>query len=332
MAHQAGDKNTIACSGTALTSEQLKIIKRYTNNLLLNFDADDAGISATRKNIDLALCFGFDIKIICLGKYEQSSRSSLRSYFKDAADCIMENPKAWKRAVKNPSPIMDFYFQSTFSKMPKKLKVEHKREAAKILLPIIKRIPNLIEKSHWMQDLAMRLEVDEKILLEAISKTETNRTYPQSVSSGFDAGAEYGSVPNAEDHQSQSSQNNLEAKLTGLLLKYPKCIKIFTKQKIKLENKEFAKIIANIEKIPKNLKKTADKLYLKIEHEYQDLENPKNEIKNFVLILKKQKIQEKLKSIGFAIKTAEVKKNSKKIQQLTKKAKKLSQELAKCHK
>ena len=62
--HQAGMKNVVASSGTALTFEQIKLLKRYSNNIAIAFDADAAGQNAAKRGIDLALEQGMNIKII----------------------------------------------------------------------------------------------------------------------------------------------------------------------------------------------------------------------------------------------------------------------------
>src|SRR3990167_7112451 len=66
MSHQAGVKNVAATSGTALTPSQLQLLQRYTNNLDLCFDIDQAGLTATRRGIGLALSQNFNIKIVHL--------------------------------------------------------------------------------------------------------------------------------------------------------------------------------------------------------------------------------------------------------------------------
>jgi len=170
MSHQAGVKNTIACSGSAFSIEQLKIIKRYTNNLFLAFDSDEAGSKATKKTIDLAIAQSMNVKIIILKH-------------KDPADLIAKDPKEWQKAIKQAKPIMQYYFDDVFEKFDSQ-KIEHKKEIAKILLPIIKRIPNKIEQMHWLQELGRKINIDEKILLEAIepekkiikSQEQNNRT------------------------------------------------------------------------------------------------------------------------------------------------------------
>ncbi|MDD5221638.1 MAG: DNA primase, partial [Patescibacteria group bacterium] len=62
--HQAGSKNVVASSGTALTADQVKLLKRYTNNLLLSFDVDLAGENATQRGIDVAMKAEMNIKVI----------------------------------------------------------------------------------------------------------------------------------------------------------------------------------------------------------------------------------------------------------------------------
>lgn len=64
--HQAGVKNVVASSGTALTSQQLDLLGRYSKNLYLVFDADEAGQKATFRAIELGLSKGFDLKIVSL--------------------------------------------------------------------------------------------------------------------------------------------------------------------------------------------------------------------------------------------------------------------------
>ncbi len=159
MCHQAGSVNVVATSGTALTPYQLKILKRYTENLILGFDMDIAGDTATKRGIDLAQNQGFNIKIIRLPEG------------KDAADIILKNPKEWEKSVEGAKSILDFYFESAFSQKDPKTP-EGKKEISKILLPVIKRIPNQIEKSFWIQKLAKELEVREENIIEELKKVK----------------------------------------------------------------------------------------------------------------------------------------------------------------
>ena len=157
MAHQAGSRNVVASSGTALTEKQLRIIKRYTENLATAFDMDLAGQTATKRGIDLALQFGFNTKVIGLPKEQ------------DPADCLQKNPSLWSQAVGQASGLIEFYLENAFSKYDRQT-VEGKKEISKILLPMIKKISNKVEQAHWLQELARQLKVQEGILVEEMGK------------------------------------------------------------------------------------------------------------------------------------------------------------------
>jgi len=95
---QEGLKNVVATSGTALTQEQLNILKRYCNTLILAYDNDEAGQEATERNIELALTADFDVKIITL------------TDAKDFSDFINLHPGKLTEILTTSKPIMDFYF------------------------------------------------------------------------------------------------------------------------------------------------------------------------------------------------------------------------------
>lgn len=166
MCHQAGFENTVAASGTALTSRHLGILKRYSDNLVLAFDMDVAGDSATKRGINLAQEQGFNIKIV-------------ESYLKDSdpADIIAKDPKIWETAVNQARSIMDYYFDSAFAAFDKNTP-EGKREIGKIVLPAIKILPNKIEQSHWIQKLAQALGVKEEVILEELAKVKISERDP----------------------------------------------------------------------------------------------------------------------------------------------------------
>src|SRR3989344_694100 len=160
MCHQAGYENTVGASGTALTSQHMVILKRYSEKLILAFDMDIAGDSATKRGINGAQEQGFDIKII-------------ETYLKNAdpADIIVKDPAAWEQAVAQARGIMDYYFDSAFAAFNKNAP-EGKRDIGKILLPVIKRLPNKIEQSYWIQKLSEMLGVKEEAVMEELVKTQ----------------------------------------------------------------------------------------------------------------------------------------------------------------
>lgn len=197
MAHQAGTLNCVATSGTALTPFHLKILKRYTENLILGFDMDVAGETATKRGIDLAQSQGFNIKVLRLQEG------------KDAAEMIAKNPEEWLASLKDLRGIADFYFEAAFlNRDPNN--PEAKKEISKIILPALKRIPNQIERSFWVQKLAAKLRVKESDILEELKKVKLAENY-------FSAEADF-VLPEVSN---KSRRELLQERLLILLIKFP---------------------------------------------------------------------------------------------------------------
>lgn len=101
--HQAGMTNVVAASGTALTFEQIKLLKRYTNNIAMAFDADSAGERAGKRGIQIAVEEGMKVKVIVIPA----------GAGKDADECLKKNPQVWFEAVQSAQDVMDWYFNIT---------------------------------------------------------------------------------------------------------------------------------------------------------------------------------------------------------------------------
>lgn len=154
-AHQHGYKNVIASSGTALTKEQINLIKRYTNNIALAFDMDKAGEMAADRGINEAMRAEMNIKVIELDEG------------KDPDEFIQNNPGEWERVVDGAKPVMEYYFDKIIGRLNID-KIEDKREATRKLLPIILKLGNNIERDHWIRKLSEKLDINEHALREAI--------------------------------------------------------------------------------------------------------------------------------------------------------------------
>jgi DNA primase len=151
--HQAGMKNVVASSGTALTFEQIKLLKRYSNNIAIAFDADIAGQNAAKRGIDLALEQGMNIKIIQIPA----------GCGKDADECLKKNPTVWFKSVENAKEVMEWYFASVLLGADKR-DPKQKQKIADILLAEIIRLPYAVERDHWLKKLADELSVDHATL------------------------------------------------------------------------------------------------------------------------------------------------------------------------
>ena len=155
--HKIGMEQTVASSGTALTRDQLNLLKRFTSNILISFDADMAGESAAKRGIDLALSEGFSVKIIRLPS----------GVGKDPDDCIRTNPEVWKKAVGGAVSIMEYLFE--IIPAGKDLSTaEGKKDVGNALLREIIKLPDQIEQTHWLGRLASMIQVPESVLRERL--------------------------------------------------------------------------------------------------------------------------------------------------------------------
>ncbi len=157
--HQAGMKNVVASSGTALTIEQIKLLKRYSPNVAMAFDADKAGVAAAKRGIDIALTEGLNVRAISIPD----------GAGKDADECLKKNPAVWFESVKNASDVMHWFFAMAFAGKdisgPK-----NKQQIANELLPLIGLIPFAIERDYWLKELSARLGVDTGVLREDLKR------------------------------------------------------------------------------------------------------------------------------------------------------------------
>ncbi|MEK7537199.1 MAG: DNA primase [Patescibacteria group bacterium] len=165
MSHQAGVKNVVASSGTALTGWHLRIIKRYTSNLDLCFDEDLAGETAAKRGIDLALSGGFNVGIINL---QLPASSSQLSKVKDVADLVRVDSQEWFEVSKKNQSIIQFYLEKALARHDLKTALGKKNIAGEVL-PVVKLIENKVEQAHWLDELSSKLKVGQKILAEMLA-------------------------------------------------------------------------------------------------------------------------------------------------------------------
>ncbi len=157
---QTKANNVVAVSGTALTKEQIKLIKRYTNNVIFAFDGDNAGSRAVFRGISLGWEEEMNLKILILPNG------------KDPADIIKENEDNWYNLLKNSLPVMDYYLQRILAGIDIN-RADHKKIAVEKLLPIIKFLKSNIEQIHYLKILADKLNIPLHILEKDLEGTKS---------------------------------------------------------------------------------------------------------------------------------------------------------------
>jgi DNA primase len=294
----------VATSGTALTPYQLKILKRYTENLLLGFDMDVAGDTATKRGIDLAQTMGFNLKVLRLPEG------------KDAAEIIAKNPKEWEQALSEPKSIMDFYFESAFKGRDEK-NPEGKKEISKILLPVIKRVPNKIVQSHWVNELANKLGVKEQDIEEEMRKVKIE---------GFSDS--FGLEPEELANLPQKSRREmLEETLMVLIIKLPSSIELIEKKSISYCSPNTREILEKLEKKETIESDFFNYLCLKADAEEIEEKEIVLEINNCLREIQSLEVRNCLDQISKEIRKAKIENDDEKEEELFKKFNEKTSEL-----
>ena len=315
LSHQAGQENTVATSGTALTSNQLRILRRYSENLLTAFDMDIAGDTATKRGIDLAQSQGFNIKVIIMPEGE------------DPADVVSKDSSRWEIIIGEAKSIIDFYFETAFSRLSepgKDLTPEAKKKISKIILPVLKRIPNKIEQSHWVQKLARGLGVAEGDITEELKKIGLQK------STDFPEKEE----PLPAVQEKKSRREMIEERITALLIKSPEKINLIEADIISCFSPKIKEIILCIkentaesigEKITPELLDFFN--YLSLRAEVEETEDIEEEVKTCLREIGCLDKKGKLNLLSREIKKAEETSDSQKVSALIEEFNKLCQEL-----
>jgi len=233
---------------------------------------------------------------------------------KDPADVISRNPKDWEKIITDKKSVLDFYFESTFSKFNKD-DPEGKREISKILLPVIKRIPNKIVQSHWVGELAKRIRIKEEDVEEELNKVKLDE-YSEAL------GMEPEEIA---DLPSKSRKELLEERLIILILKSPQNLEIVRECEItglsSLIGEILGKLKENKDLDPKKLSQEAEVLFncLALKSEIEDIEEKDiaSEIRCCLRELKSLETKNEVDRISKEIKRAEEEKDSEKIEKLT---------------
>ncbi len=309
MSYQSGVENVVAISGTALTEYHLMILKRYTKNLVIAFDMDLGGNSATDRSIKMALAQGFNVKTINL---EQGQ---------DPADIVREDKEKWKKIVLNTQSVMDFYFKIALGKFDK-TNIDGKKGISDIILPAIARIPNAIERTHWISILSDEIKIAEIAITEELRKYSDKQEKTEI------------KVPiiKKEIQDKKTRRDMLEERITAILFKNKEEIKVLKEDDYSYFSENIASIIEGIrDKKEFNTEETEglNKMVFLMEIEY-DGSDPKDITKELEESLKELRIlviKNKMSEISSEIKNLEKENNIDEVKKLCDDLQKLSRKI-----
>ena len=156
--YQAGITNIVALKGTAFTKEQLTLLRRYTDTLILALDSDLAGSIAAQKSIQTADSFDFDIRILIFDEK-----------YKDPDEVATKDIAHFQDSLKNTVPVWDYLINSSIKNFgidsPKA-----KKQVLQNVLPFLTKINNSVIRSDYLSLLATQIGSDPQSILEESQK------------------------------------------------------------------------------------------------------------------------------------------------------------------
>ncbi len=167
MCHQSGITSAIATSGTALTSQHLDLLKRFASGVILCFDNDKAGLSASKRAFQIALEKDLEVSIASLDAG------------KDPAEILQSDPKGLSQALENSKHIIEVVLDSI---VEQNIDPKTRAEAvSKNLVPLVASISKAIERGHFVSMIAHMLNVKEDAIWEDIKSIKRD-IYPSRTS------------------------------------------------------------------------------------------------------------------------------------------------------
>ncbi len=182
--HQAGFANAVSPMGTALTEDQLRLLKRFTRKLILALDPDSAGEKATLRGLELAReAMDHSTEVIFDARGLLRSEARLQADVlvaslpegRDPDEVALADPEEWQRIVSTAKPIV-VHVMDTLARSRDLNDPKEKREIARQVLPLINDVPNPVERDDYRQKLARLLKVDESALASTQPQPGSNRT------------------------------------------------------------------------------------------------------------------------------------------------------------
>ena len=206
--HQTGINNVVSSSGTALTSDQIRLIKRLTNNITVLFDGDAAGMRASIRGIDLILEQGMNVRVCSFPDGEDPDSFAKSNTLLELKDYLNENSKDF---IQFKASILVKEAQNDPIK---------KAETIRDIVNSIAKIPDQIQKEVYIQECSRIMDISESVLFSTLAQInkkdfqDANKKYKQE-QKAFD-------VVRSEPKQTVKVdiQYELEQKIIEILLLY----------------------------------------------------------------------------------------------------------------
>ncbi len=163
---RAGISNVVASCGTSLAEPQIKLLGRFTRRVVVNYDPDAAGQTATERSLVLLLEQDFEVRVLALPPVGNKKADPDLFIREKGAD-------EYLKLLKEAPPYVDYLIAR--ARQMDLTTGEGKLRAVNFLLPYVQKIPNRILRSEWATRIAQQLRLDEPVLRAALSKAASER-------------------------------------------------------------------------------------------------------------------------------------------------------------
>ena len=163
---RAGISNVVASCGTSLAEQQIKLLGRFTKRVVVNYDPDAAGQSATERSLTLLLEQDFEVRVLALPPVGDK-KADPDLYIRE------KGAEEYQKRLKEAPSFVDYLI--TRVRQMDLSSGEAKTRAVNFLLPYVQKIPNRILRSEWATRIAQQLRLEEPVLRAALSKAASER-------------------------------------------------------------------------------------------------------------------------------------------------------------
>jgi DNA primase len=159
---RAGFLNVVASCGTSLAEPQTKLLSRFTRRVVVNYDPDTAGQTATERSISLLLEKEFEVRVLRL-----PGRADPDQFLRQ------QGAEAYRKLLSQAPPYLDYLIGR--ARNMDRTTAEGKLAALNFLMPYVQKLPNRLIRSEWATRIASELKVDEPVLREALRRAAADR-------------------------------------------------------------------------------------------------------------------------------------------------------------
>jgi len=173
--YSRGLENVVASQGTALTQDQARLLKRYSNNIIMVYDGDAAGEIATLRTLDIFIEEGINVKVV-----------SMPEGLDPDSFVIKHGIEKFSEKIGQAQGLFEYKLKILKTRYPAK-ETEGKAKISTEMLVTIKKFKNAVLKSEYIKRLAQELDIREEALLEDLKNTKLERSFQEGEKTGKSA-------------------------------------------------------------------------------------------------------------------------------------------------